>query len=172
MIQNSEQNTTFQSLSETVKSLSLYELHRLMVLAWIEFEDPKRLSAVKNRIKVGECVEWFNIDTNKTHKAIVLEKKRKYVTLCNEDDGCVCTVPFHVLNVSNSSAELIPDSNQKLTRQNCSVGDFVGFSHEGQNHYGRIVRLNPKTATIYTKCNQKWRVGYSHLVKVVDAECE
>ncbi len=51
------------------------------------------------------------------------------------------------------------------------VGDHVGFKNkEGQDLYGKVIRLNPKTATIEVGPKHEWRVAYSYLFPVLDGE--
>ncbi len=161
-----------QAMYEVIKQLSLYELHRLKSVLWNEIEDPARLRDAKNRFKEGDRLEWFSGTTNKTHFAKVLDKKRKYVLIVNEDDGRTWNVPYYVFNLSQQSVEFAMDASQKLTKQHCSVGDNVGFSHEGRTYYGEIIRLNPKTASVDTTCGGKWRVSYRNLVTVIDSESQ
>ena len=51
-----------------------------------------------------------------------------------------------------------------------SIGDVVGFNHDGSQIVGVIVRLNYKTVTMLTKDDHSWRVAYNYLFKVIDAD--
>ena len=59
-----------------------------------------------------------------------------------------------------------------LGRNEVFVGDDVGFcNRDGDERYGQVVRLNPKTVTL--DCGEsKWRVAYSFLFKVFDLEAQ
>jgi hypothetical protein len=64
-------------------------------------------------------------------------------------------------------------AREKLSKSDFRVGDSVGFSDKsGQDRYGKIVRLNKKTATI--ECDQlgTWRVSYALLHQVIEFEAD
>ncbi|GAG16289.1 unnamed protein product, partial [marine sediment metagenome] len=125
MLQSQKQLTTLQDLYEAAKKLNLYELYRLRTLLWDEVGNPARIRDAKNRFKEGDRVEWFNGKENKMQFAQVLDKNPKTVKLRNEDDQEIWIVYYHSLNLSKSEFELTFDSNQKLTKQHCSIGDNV-----------------------------------------------
>lgn len=52
------------------------------------------------------------------------------------------------------------------------MADQVGFlDGDGNERYGQVVRLNPKTVTLDSG-ESKWRVAYSFLFKVFDLEAQ
>ena len=58
-----------------------------------------------------------------------------------------------------------------LDKSQLKVGDMVGFQDNQNNDvYGKIIRLNQKTATIKTNTNSEWRVGYEWLYEVIDVD--
>ncbi|MEM7793548.1 MAG: hypothetical protein AAF579_03730 [Cyanobacteria bacterium P01_C01_bin.118] len=59
-----------------------------------------------------------------------------------------------------------------LGRNEVAVGDHVGFfDRDGNERYGNVIRLNQKTVTLDCN-NQKWRVAYSFLFKVIDLDVD
>ena len=61
-------------------------------------------------------------------------------------------------------------TNQELPPNNLSVGDIVGFTHNGKDVVGMIQRINQKTVSLISTTGMKWRVGYSHLQRIHVAE--
>jgi hypothetical protein len=58
-----------------------------------------------------------------------------------------------------------------LDKSQIKVGDRVGFLDRQNNDvYGKVIRLNRKTATILTDDHTDWRVGYGLLYLVIDGE--
>ena len=50
------------------------------------------------------------------------------------------------------------------------VGDIVGFvDSSNEEKYGRVIRLNQKTATLLVNGNSKWRVSYKFLFTTIDS---
>ncbi len=74
-----------------------------------------------------------------------------------------------MLNISNADTNIYENKN-KLTANNLSVGDIVGFTHNGKDVVGMIQRLNQKTVSLISTTGMKWRAGYSYLQRIHDAE--
>ena len=49
-----------------------------------------------------------------------------------------------------------------------SIGDIVGFEHNGSRIIGTVTKLNSKTVRLVTASQQKWNVYYESLFHVVD----
>lgn len=48
---------------------------------------------------------------------------------------------------------------------------MVGFQDRDNNtQRGKVVRLNPKTVTLFVEPNQKWRVPYEFLHPIIDGQ--
>ena len=61
-----------------------------------------------------------------------------------------------------------PIQTGKLDKHSTSIGDIVGFEHNGHKIIGTVTKLNPKTVNLVTASNQKWNVYYNSLFHVVD----
>ena len=60
-----------------------------------------------------------------------------------------------------------------LDKSQVKVGDRVGFRDRQNNDvYGKVIKLNRKTAAILTDDHTEWLVGYGWLYLVIDGERE
>jgi phage gp45-like len=57
-----------------------------------------------------------------------------------------------------------------LSKGSMSIGDTVGFEHNGDKIIGKVIKLNPKTVKLITSANTRWNVPYKYLFAVIDAE--
>ena len=80
-------------------------------------------------------------------------------------------MPYYMLNLDNIDTSIY-EKTDKLTANNLSVGDCVGFrsSRDGKDIAGVIKRLNTKTVSLITSSGCKWRVSYAYLHRIHDAE--
>lgn len=162
-----------ENLLERFKSVSLFELYKMRTFIQNEINNPERIKEIRLRFKEGDRVQWYDKDTNKHEWAIVLCKKSKMVDVRNETDGNVWSIPYFMINIDLLKPELLPlPKDKKLTRHHLSIGEQVGFNHDGVAYYGKVARLNHKSVTVYIASGQKWRVGYGALVKVIDMPSE
>jgi hypothetical protein len=62
-----------------------------------------------------------------------------------------------------------------MTKNEIRIGDQVGFRDKSNRKiHGKVLRLNPKTVTVFVEPNERWRVSYSALYPIVDGQkaCE
>lgn len=85
-------------------------------------------------------------------------------------DHKVWVLPYYMINVSGNESDIHVHHREKPTKNNFKIGDCVGFNHDGKHCIGTINRLNHKTASLITRDNKHWRVGYGLLFKVFDGE--
>jgi ribosomal protein S1 len=58
-----------------------------------------------------------------------------------------------------------------IPKNTLKVGDRVGFKDKQNNDlFGKVIRLNPKRATIKINEHCQWLVHYSHLFWVIEGE--
>jgi len=159
----------FEDLTTFLKDASLHEIYRVSAALFNELQNPKRIAAVKNSIKVGQTVEFFDGETNITHSGVIVSKDIKYVSIQPKDSLGLWKIPYHMLAV-NARPFDFSSKGKGLNRNQIKVGEIVGFHKDGEEIIGKVERLNQKTVSIITKNNHKWRVAYSYLYSVIDGE--
>lgn len=159
----------FEDLTTFLNGASLHEIYRVSVALFNELQNPKRIKSVKNSIKVGQEVEFFDGETNITHKGTIVSKNIKYVSLTNNESFGLWKIPYHMLVIDSRQFDF-STKDKRLDRNQIKVGCLVGFNKDGQEIVGNVERLNQKTVSLITKDNHKWRVSYSLLYSVIDGE--
>lgn len=159
----------FENLTSFLNGASLHEIYRVSVALFNELQSPKRIMSVKNRIKVGQTVEFFDGETNITHKGIIVSKDIKYVSLKTNESLGLWKIPYHMLVIDSRQFDF-SNNGKGLNRNQIKVGELVGFNKDGEEIIGKVERLNQKTVSLITKDNHKWRVAYSHLYSIIDGE--
>jgi len=163
----------YSAILNELNNASLFELHRLKVAIQHQLEDPKRIAAIKNRLKVGQLIYYFDSDENRMIEATIEKFKRTMVLVKNAHDGEYWNIPFYHINIDNAATDIAPRATKKLDRNSLKVGDKVVYkSREGKEVFGEVVKLNPKTAGVRLVSNAEWRVPYSLLTIVIDGELE
>lgn len=165
------QNTLdYSPLLTFLKDASLFEIYRLRNALDIELKNPSRIKAIQNQFKVSDKIEYFDDKKNALMSAVVLKKSSLNVLVENCADGQRWKIPYYLLNL-NSRRISFEQSGRKLDKHNVKVGDWVGFDKEGDCIVGCVVRRNPKTVSMVTPNRHRWRVAYSLLYSIIDAEC-
>lgn len=160
----------FQTFHQAFESASLFELYRLDVLLRKHLDDPERLQAIRDRLRPGQQVRYFDDQENREIMAEVLELRQTRVLIRRMDDHKTWVIPLYWLNLDGINTDL-PTQNTGLKRSNLKVGDEVGF-YDRQNRevYGIVQRLNTKTVTLLTKDGASWRVAYHLLFPVLHSQ--
>ena len=155
----------YVDLKEELSKLSLFELHRLEIAIYNELDNPSKIAQIQNSIAVGGQIEYLHDATNCIISAIILQKNPKRLLVKNCHNQEQWWIRYHTLNLSTTMVKPIL---QKMSKNDASVGDEVGFEYDGKKIMGKIVKLNPKTASILTSCNHKWRVSYNLLFPIIE----
>lgn len=159
-------------LARELDEATSFELYRLQSMIDAMLDDPKRIERVRRTVSLGDEVEYFSPDENKTTRSRLLQFRRSRVVVEDLDDGKRWNVPYCALNLEETDVSLPPNTSTSLGRSDLSVGDQVGFrDRDGRERYGMVTRLNPKTVTLRCE-DQKWRVAYSFLFQVFDASVD
>jgi len=151
---------------------SLFDLYRLNAAISKELDDPKRIEEVKRLIKEGDTISYFDKSENRLIQADVIEFKRTRVLVKNKHDMKRWNIPFYMVNVEDVATDITyPTTTKGMNRNEIRIGDLVGFrSKSNKNVRGKVMRMNPKTVTVFVEPNQKWRVSYSMLYPIIDGE--
>ena len=156
----------YTDLKDILPKLSLFDLYRLNLAINHELEHASKIRQIHNSIEVGSVVEYLDATTNCMVNAIVIQKNIKRLLVRNCQDQKEWWVKYHMLNLS---MRLVKPMLKKLSRSDASVGDMVGFEHNGTKVMGEVIKLNPKTATVRSHNNLLWKVSYNLLFPTIEA---
>ena len=163
----------YTKLLNELDDATLFDLHRLRVAINLELDNPKRIREVKRMINIGDQISYFEDNENRLIQAEVIESKRTRLLVKNHHDKKLWNIPFYMINTENVAADISHSAKTiGLSRQEVKIGDWVGFRNDNlnQNIRGKIIRINPKTVSVLVEPNQKWRVSYSMLYRIVDED--
>ena len=160
----------YSGILQALKEASLFDLYRLRAAIDHMLDQPERLDAIRNRLKPGQTITYFDETENRLIEARVIRLKRTRLLVENRHDGQQWNIPFYYVNLDRVDTDIKPISPEVgLDRSRLKVGDKVGFRDRQNNDlYGQVIRLNRKTATIQTENSGKWRVAYSFLFPIID----
>ncbi|MDQ3254167.1 MAG: hypothetical protein M3R15_09720 [Acidobacteriota bacterium] len=158
------------SIIEGLRVASLFDLFRLRAALTMQLEDPGRIEQVRARLRPGMLITYFDEVQNRLVSASVIELRRTRLLIENQHDKERWSIPFGAVNIEEVETDLrTAVAPQGLERSRLKVGDAVGFrDRQNQDRYGQVLALNPKTATILTRDQQRWRVAYQFLFPVID----
>ena len=161
----------FTNLLNGLNQANLFDLYRLHVAIGNELENPKRIMAIKQLLRIGMKISYFSHVENRCIKATLLALKQKNVVVLDREQNKRFIIPYYMLNTTSIDTEIYEAKNtDALTPNNLKVGDWVGFNKDGECIAGMIKRLNHKTVTLITKSGSQWRVAYSFLFRIHAAE--
>lgn len=163
----------YSEVIEALNNATGFDLYRINVAIDRMLEDPKRMIELKQRLKVGQEIQYFEPAENRNIKAVILEFKRTRVSVRNTEDGARWTIPYYFINLDEVNTDIASITKTTgLDRNAVNVGEKVGFiDREHVERYGVIVRLNQKTVTLNC-AGCKWRVAYEFLFKVISPDIE
>jgi hypothetical protein len=160
----------YSGVLEALNRASLFELHRLNAAIRNQLEDPARIRRVKQALRVGQTVTWFDDQENRLVEARLLEIRRTRALVQNIGDGKRWNIQFYLINVDGRDVEIAAQGQRKLDRNSLSVGDRVAFrDRHGHERFGEVVKLNPKSAAVMVG-TARWRVSYGLLAPVIDGD--
>jgi hypothetical protein len=158
--------------TDTLTSLnqaSAFDLFRLRAAIDRVLDQPGWMTAVQARLRVGQAIEYFNPQANRSFKGQLLEMRRKQAVVLDLETQKRWLISYAAINLDGADVEIREQPKQGLSRQSVAVGDVVGFVDRDQRQRsGKIVRLNDKTVTLQVG-HQQWRVAYLLLHRVVDS---
>jgi len=160
----------YTSIIEGLRVASLFDLFRLRAALTMQLEDPERIEQVRARLRPGMPITYFDEVQNRLVSASVIELRRTRLLIENQHDKERWSIPFGAVNIEEVETDLrAAAAPQGLERSRLKVGDAVGFrDRQNQDRYGQVLALNPKTVTILTRDQQRWRVAYQFLFPVID----
>ncbi|MEM7793544.1 MAG: hypothetical protein AAF579_03710 [Cyanobacteria bacterium P01_C01_bin.118] len=162
----------YSAIVRAIDQCTGFDLYRLYVAIGKMLEDPKRITEVKRRLHAGDTVEYLDPVKNRIVTAKLIKFQRTKVVVKNLENQEEWIIPYYALNIYGANTTITEDIKEGLGRNEVAVGDHVGFfDRDGNERYGNVIRLNQKTVTLDCN-NQKWRVAYSFLFKVIDLDVD
>lgn len=159
----------FSDILAALNKASAFELYRLRTAIDRVLDQPGWMDAVRSRLRVGQNIDYFDPQANRTHSGQVIELRRKQAVILNFATGKRWLVSYAAINLDGIDVDIRERSKQGLGRNEVAIGDVVGFvDRYHHQRSGRIVRLNDKTVTLMCG-QQQWRVAYALLHRVVDS---
>ncbi len=161
----------FTKTLHELQHASLFELFRLDVAISKELRDPLKNHKLRARLRQGEHVTYFDANLNQLVGGTILAILQTRVRIKHIHDGKVWNIPFYMLNLDTIETEIIPTQDRpRLNSNTVKVGDQVGYiSQSGEEVYGRVIKCNPKTASvIINKTGDEWRIAYPCLFPVIE----
>lgn len=163
----------YTAIIDELRAASLFDLFRLRAALTLQLDDPSRIEQVRQRLRPGMKISYFDEVRNRLIEATVRELRRTRLLVENRHDQKLWSIPFSAVNVDGVETDLRAAVAQQpaLSRSRLKVGEAVGFrDRQNQDKYGQVVALNPKTATVLTGDQQRWRVAYQFLFPVIDSD--
>ena len=159
----------YSKILDELNHASLFELYRLEQAIRNSLEDPVRIRRIKDSLKVGQEIEYFDAEENRLIEARIIELKRTRALVKNQHDGKLWNIPFYHINLDHADIA-ISGSTAKLDRNSLKVGDKVAFKdRKGNERFGEVIKLNQKTAGVSVGTAQ-WKVSYSLLSLIIEGE--
>jgi hypothetical protein len=159
----------YSQILEALNNASLFELYRLEQAIRRSLDDPARIRQVKDSLRVGQDIEYFEAEENRLIEATVVELKRTRVLVKNRHDGKLWNIPFYFINLDRADVA-ISNRTGKLDRNSLKIGDKVAFKdRKGNELFGEVIKLNPKTAGVLVGTT-RWKVGYGLLSSIIEGE--
>ena len=148
---------------------SAFDLYRLRGAIDRILNQPGWMAAIQARLRIGQDITYFDPQENRSHQGQILELRRKQAVVLDLATQKRWLISYAAINLDGADVEIREQPKQGLGRNAVAIGDVVGFvDRHQQERSGRIVRLNDKTVTLLCD-QQKWRVSYSLLHRVVDS---
>lgn len=163
----------YSKILQELEEASLFDLYRLNVAINDELNNPQRIAKVKQSIRIGQEITWFDNGTNRIEKAIVEKLTPTRCEIKNLSDGEEWRILYASINIDDVDTSI--HSNQKfgVKKSALSVGDIVSFlDKEHKLQFAKVQKLNPKTAGVITMEGIQWRVSYGALSKNIDIDAE
>ncbi len=162
----------YTAIITELNKASLFDLYRLNVAIHQQLNDPIRLSLIKNHLKVGQLISYFDLTENRLIKATIIQLKTTKVLIENQHDGGQWNITYYSINIDNLDIDINLKAKQKTNKNHIKVGDHVCFKDkQGNELFGEVIKLNPKTAGVLVG-NTQWRVAYSLLSPTISIEVE
>lgn len=159
----------YTTVLATLNQASAFDLFRLRAAIDRVLDQPGWMTAIQAKLCVGQAVEYFDPQANRSFKGQLLEMRRKQAVILDLETQRRWLISYAAINLNGADVEIREQPKQGLSRQAVAVGDVVGFvDRDKRQRGGRILRLNDKTVTLQVG-HQQWRVAYALLHRIVES---
>lgn len=159
----------YTNILSSLNQASAFDLFRLRAAIDRVLDQPGWITAVQARLRVGQAVDYFDPQANRSFKGQLLEMRRKQAVILDLETQKRWLISYAAINLDGADVEIREQPKQGLSRQSVAIGDVVGFvDRDQQQCSGKILRLNDKTVTLQVG-HQQWRVAYALLHRVVES---
>ncbi len=156
-------------LQRELASATAFQLRQIDSLLTRLCEDPARLARIRDRLRPGQIVRYWDVSRFAETECEILELRRTIAVVKHTGDGQIWRIDMSYINVE-SEAPLQQPSPSETSPHAWTVGDAVCFrDRDNRQIVGQIVKLNPKRAKVRTD-TATWTVSYGLLTQIVDAE--
>jgi len=163
----------YTNILQELEEASLFDLYRLRAAIDNELDNSHRIGQVKQALRIGQEITWFDDTTNKLERAVIQKFTNTRCDVKNISDGQRWRVLYASINIDDVNVSI--KSNQKfgVKKNALRVGDLVSFlDKEHKLQFAKVQKLNPKTAGVVTMEGIQWRVGYGSLSKNMDIDAD
>ncbi len=151
----------YENIMQELEGLTLFELYEISAIIEDELNNQHRLDRVKDKLKRGQLITWFQASTHDVLKARILECNEDTCSIENVDDGDLWDIPYSAINTDTRRVEKL--SKQKIDTKKIPTleeGNMIMFIDKfGNSKYGIITKLNKKTVSVFID-NVDWQVRY------------
>ena len=84
----------YSQILDQLNNASLFELYRLNQAIQHRLEDPVKIKKIKNSLKIGQDIEYFDAEENRLIEASIIELNRTRLLVKNWHDGKRWNVPI------------------------------------------------------------------------------
>ncbi len=161
--------TDINSIYKQIETLSLFDLTQLQSAIHQLLDDPEKTLALKRHLTPGKKVSYFHGRKNAVIDGVLLEVRNTKARIKDLSDDKVWLVPIRAISLDGANVAIpCKRKSAALDRYSLKAGDRVGFEANGQDQFGIIIKLNPKTAVVELSNGVIWRVHYMYLFLVTD----
>ena len=160
----------WQNLMSTLATQATdLELLQLQTAVEHLLSQPARMIAIRQQLHVGQSVQYLDVRDNHMHAAKVIEFKPDQLMVHASHDGKYKWIRYAAIGL-DPSAKVTQQPKEILPRrEDFAVGDTVSF--QGRDlirKFGKISRINQKTASIVCEDGHEWRVSFALLQRVMN----
>jgi len=163
----------YSNILQELEKASLFDLFRLTVAINDEIKNPQRIKKIKQSLRVGQEINWFNNDTNRLETGVIRKLSPIRCEITDPTSAKQWSILYASINMDDVDISIHSTQKFGLKKSTLSVGDIVSFlDKEHKLQFAKVQKLNPKTAGVITMEGTKWRVSYGALSKSVDIDAD
>lgn len=167
-----------QALAALLPQAETLDLYRLAYAIRALYCEPRRVLEVRRQLHLGMAVRFFDATAGVMRNGRITAMRARDVAIDETDRPSRWSgVPYAAIAVQPGSTDEVevldrPQPEPRLvakSRVDFRLGDSVSFTdRDGRTLFGKIVKLNQKTASVDAGEAGTWRVSYGLLSPVVD----